>query len=93
MLFNDLRQYDGAPAPITQLGVSELEAAGGAGAVRAEPEPESVTRSVGGAGHLAPAQVTVLKCAFIICFFGFYFSQVDMEQNIFNLPRFRRLLF
>ena len=81
MLFNDLRQYDGAPAPITQLGVSELEAAGGAGAVRAEPEPESVTRSVGGAGHLAPAQVTVLKCAFILYFLGFYFSQVDMEHN------------
>ena len=93
MLFNDLRQYDGAPAPITQLGVSELEAAGGAGAVRAEPEPESVTRSVGGAGHLAPAQVTVLKCAFILYSFCFYFSQVDMEQNIFYLPRFRRLLF
>ena len=55
-----LREYDGSPAPIAQLGVSELEAAAGAGAVGAEFDPEGVTGGVGGAGHLAAAQVTIL---------------------------------
>ena len=61
LILNYLREYDGAPTPVAQFGVSEFEASAGAGAVGAEFDPEGVTRGVGGAGHLAAAEVTILN--------------------------------